>query len=442
MKQISLLILCSLFITGILAQTSQIELTFTAEKNGQYVPLDSIVIENITQGGDTTLYAPDTVLVIDYMTSIGNNQPLDENTFSVSQNYPNPVKDQTTIGIYIPEEDNVSISITNIQGRRLLTSEMNLIRGNHTFRFVPGKGNMVFFTATWKGFTRHIKIIQSGFGFDKECKLAYSGYDGPGIGLKSQTAVTGFVFDFGDSLSYIGYAATPAGINCSDVKGDIPQSSEAYIFEIIEGIPCPGIPMITYEGKHYKTVQIDSQCWLKENLNVGSMISASQNQTDNGVTEKHCYDDLPVNCEIYGGLYQWDEMMQYTFAPGTKGICPDGWHVPTKEEWQILVSFLGGEMVAGGKMKTTGTLQDSTGLWSEPNDGATNISGFTALPAGCSGTTSGNGFFAQGFDAYLNSSTIKDPSTHWIQDLMHWTPGVLVIWDYDYIGESVRCLKD
>ena len=71
------------------------ELTFTAENNGQYVPLDSIFIENLTQGGDTTLYAPDTVLVLDYITSIGDNEAIGENTFSVSQNYPNPFKGKT-----------------------------------------------------------------------------------------------------------------------------------------------------------------------------------------------------------------------------------------------------------------------------------------------------------------------------------------------------------
>ena len=92
MKKIIFLVFSASFMLINLYGQSTIELTFTAENNGQYVPLDSILIENLTQGGDTTLYAPDTVLVLDYVTSIGNNETIGENTIYVSQNYPNPFK--------------------------------------------------------------------------------------------------------------------------------------------------------------------------------------------------------------------------------------------------------------------------------------------------------------------------------------------------------------
>ena len=65
-----------------------------------------------------------------------------------------------------------------------------------------------------------------------------------------------------------------------------------------------------------------------------------------------------------------------------QGICPAGWHLPTDAEWTILTTFLGGESIAGGKMKTTGTIEAGTGLWYAPNTGATNSSGFSALPGG------------------------------------------------------------
>jgi uncharacterized protein (TIGR02145 family) len=67
---------------------------------------------------------------------------------------------------------------------------------------------------------------------------------------------------------------------------------------------------------------VGDKCWLKENLNVGTMILSEQNQSDNGLIEKYCYGDLPANCETYGGLYQWREAMQYIATPGTQGICP------------------------------------------------------------------------------------------------------------------------
>lgn len=102
--------------------------------------------------------------------------------------------------------------------------------------------------------------------------------------------------------------------------------------------PCPGTPTVNYEGKSYNTVKIKNQCWLKENLDVGKMIPAKQASTNNNVIEKYCYNDLPANCDKYGGLYQWDEMMQYVRKAGSKGICPSGWHVPTRAEFQVLAA--------------------------------------------------------------------------------------------------------
>ncbi len=127
----------------------------------------------------------------------------------------------------------------------------------------------------------------------------------------------------------------------------------------------------------YGTVLIGTQCWMKQNLNIGALISGTANQTDNGVIEKYCYDNLPVNCNLYGGLYQWDETMQYSPAPGSQGICPAGWHIPSDSEWTTLTEGVGGLPVAGGKMKEAGAAH-----WTTPNYNATNNTGFTGLPGG------------------------------------------------------------
>jgi uncharacterized protein (TIGR02145 family) len=130
-------------------------------------------------------------------------------------------------------------------------------------------------------------------------------------------------------------------------------------------------------GKSYSTVLIGSQCWMAQNLNIGTRINGSQVQTDNCIIEKYCYDDLESNCTIYGGIYQWNEAMQYMRTESIQGICPEGWHLPSDAEWSTLTNFLGGGNVAGGKMKETGTMH-----WCSPNTGATNTSGFTAIPGG------------------------------------------------------------
>ncbi len=131
------------------------------------------------------------------------------------------------------------------------------------------------------------------------------------------------------------------------------------------------------DGQAYNTVQIGSQCWMAENLNIGTMINGTNNQTNNSIVEKYCYNNDLANGDVYGGLYQWDEMMQYINTEGGQGICPSGWHLPTNSEWTYLTGFLGGAYDAGGKMKEIGTTH-----WYSPNIGATNASGFTALPGG------------------------------------------------------------
>ncbi len=155
-----------------------------------------------------------------------------------------------------------------------------------------------------------------------------------------------------------------------------------------------GLPFTdTRDGQVYNTVQIGTQCWMRENLNIGTMVVSvnyggfHSDCSNNGIIEKYCYNNDPAYCAIYGGLYDWDEMMGYTTTPGVQGICPDGWHIPSDAEWCTLTSFLDPTINcatlgysgtnAGGKMKKAGFDH-----WLSPNIGATNESGFTALGTG------------------------------------------------------------
>ena len=130
---------------------------------------------------------------------------------------------------------------------------------------------------------------------------------------------------------------------------------------------------------------------MAESLNIGTRIDAVESMADNGIIEKYCFENNPGNCEVYGGLYLWDEMMEYDTIQDLQGICPEGWHLPTDDEFDNISNLFGGDNVAGGSLKATGTLQEGTGLWDEPNTGATNESGFTGLPAG---NRSSGGFFS------------------------------------------------
>jgi uncharacterized protein (TIGR02145 family) len=197
---------------------------------------------------------------------------------------------------------------------------------------------------------------------------------------------------------------------------------------------CPGIPTVTYGGQVYNTVLIGSQCWLKENLNIGTRISG-QEQTDNGIIEKYCYNDNEANCNTYGGLYQWNEMMQYTTNSGVQGICPSEWHIPTDGEWSILSTYLDGESVAGGKLKEAGFEH-----WDPPNTGADNSSGFTALPGGYYSFTSGSyNINEQGI--FWTSSKVTN-TWIWARQLNYNYANIERPQYAKSQGSSVRCLKN
>lgn len=95
------------------------------------------------------------------------------------------------------------------------------------------------------------------------------------------------------------------------------------------------------DGQLYPTVMIGSQCWMTKNMNIGAMVNSTVGQTDNGAIEKFCYGGIAANCEQYGGLYQWNEAMQYSTTEGARGICPEGWHIPSDAEWITLEESMG-----------------------------------------------------------------------------------------------------
>jgi uncharacterized protein (TIGR02145 family) len=430
-------------------QKPAIELTFTATYGGLVINLDSINVVNLTQGGDTTLYEPNNVLTLDFATGIGGINENGTNQFSVSQNYPNPFEGKTSINLYVPEKDLINISVLDLLGHEVANFSNTLDAGNYSFTFYAGKEKYYLFTAKSNLGIQSIKMMNLSKS-ESQAKLVYQGNDGNTTSLKSQKAVSDFIFSLGDQLRFIGYSNTLAGIHGSDVMEDAPQSSKAYEFAILEGMPCPGLPNVAYEGQIYKTVQVGSQCWFKENLNAGTMINGSGDQINNGTLEKYCYENHPDNCNIYGGLYQWNEMMEYSTTPGIQGICPAGWHLPTDGEFCTLATFVDPTVDCNlvlytgtdgaGKMKSTGTIEAGTGLWYDPNTGATNSSGFTTLPGGTRWFDASFGYLGEvgGFP----TSSQKYATTAWFWGMNNFST-VLVRDNYSkQAGFSVRCLKD
>jgi uncharacterized protein (TIGR02145 family) len=197
------------------------------------------------------------------------------------------------------------------------------------------------------------------------------------------------------------------------------------------------------DGNTYKTIEVGTQTWMAENLkttkfNDGTTIQYMPGYVEwNTKTAGYSWfnEDIATYKDVYGALYNWFAVDGA--SNGGNNICPTGWHVPTDSEWKILTTYLGGELIAGGKLKEAGTTH-----WTTPNTGATNESGFTALPGGCN----------NGIGEYLNIgisgwwwSSTDTPYyiyTSWYRFMYNEYYSVIRADTDKLSGLNVRCIKD
>lgn len=192
------------------------------------------------------------------------------------------------------------------------------------------------------------------------------------------------------------------------------------------------------DGNVYTSVTIGTQVWMVENLkttkqddNTNIPLVTDNTAWANLTTPGYCWynNDASTYKASYGAMYNW-------YALSTGKLCPTGWHIPSDAEWTTLTTFLGGENTAGGKLKETGTTH-----WSGPNTGATNETGFTALPGGLRGYSNGI-FISIGQYGYWWSSSLDFGNQFFVRNLFY---NSVLVWksaNDKQSGLSVRCLKD
>ncbi|MCA1760358.1 MAG: fibrobacter succinogenes major paralogous domain-containing protein, partial [Bacteroidales bacterium] len=197
------------------------------------------------------------------------------------------------------------------------------------------------------------------------------------------------------------------------------------------------------DGNIYNIVEIGSQTWFAENLRTSNyndntpipMVSEATEWSSLTTGAYSWFDNDSAIHEIpYGKMYNW-------YAVNSEKLCPAGWHVPVESEWLELANYLGGNVVAGGKLKSTGTIEDGTGLWEAPND-ATNETGFSGLPGG---RRYGNGSFEQkGMTGYWWSPQQDTPGYAFFWTLRSVTSGGGLYGGIQAFNEgmSIRCIKD
>ncbi len=194
------------------------------------------------------------------------------------------------------------------------------------------------------------------------------------------------------------------------------------------------------DGNGYRTVTVDRQIWMAENLDVsryrnGDPIRHAATRAEwldaaaKGEGAWCYYGNDKENAEKYGRLYNWYAVNDQ------RGLAPEGWHVPGDQEWSALTAFLGGEVVAGGKMKKT-----KRSLWRTANEVATNSSGFSALPGGLRGID--GGFIFGRESAYFWTSTEHSPSLAWYRVLNYHAATIVRSGEEKIDGMSVRCVHD
>ena len=210
------------------------------------------------------------------------------------------------------------------------------------------------------------------------------------------------------------------------IKGLTPKS---YILSEIDSI-------IITEIKDFETVTIGSQVWMTKNLDVstyrnGDPIPQVTDLTkwNNLTTGAWCYyNNDPANGAVYGKLYNGYAVND------SRGLAPSGFHVASGIEWRTLTNYLGGEKIAGGMMKEIGYTH-----WTSPNAGATNSSGFTALPGGCRAI---GGFFSlRDEGSWWSASDIYGTHAYY-SNLNCNNNSVFISIFVNVAGFSVRCIKD
>ncbi len=212
--------------------------------------------------------------------------------------------------------------------------------------------------------------------------------------------------------------------------------------------------MVDIDGNIYKTIKIGNQLWMRQNLKVthyrtGATIPyvTNDNQWNNLDNDAYCCYNHDQNIvKTYGYLYNWNVVND------ERGLAPEGWHVPTDDDWKELELFLGmsqdevdryGRSTdgnTGGKMKMTGT-----GYWNAPNTGATNESGFTALAGGCRSSYGSSVFNNLGINCYFWTSTpyiVYEPNAACYRHLNNKYAYIRRSYSSASFGYSVRCIKD
>jgi uncharacterized protein (TIGR02145 family) len=422
MKRIILPLFLSLFY---ITSTSQnFQLGFSG--SGASTTVDSVRVVNLTQCTTVKVLGND---ILNLVGIVGINNSEEESGKSVTI-YPNPVEESSILQFACNNESLVKISIVDLTGNLVLTTEKKLAAGIHKFSIsgLSAGSYLINITAADYSYTSDLISVSKSFG---NTSINYLSSDTNNENLfqhKKTLSIVPMQYNAGERLLLIAYSG-----NYITIGTHITTANTTITFNFVSATDA--------DNNNYPVVQIGTQKWFGKNLttskfNDGSSITQVQtNTTWNTLsTPAYCiYANNATYHALYGKLYNWFAID--AASNGNKNVCPVGWHVPTESDWNTLLTYLGGEMVAGGKIKSI-----CASTWLTPNSAATNETGFTALPGGYRDAT--GPFDFAGLYAQFWSSTSYDGTTAWMYLLSYSDGQVGPTPDYKKGGSSIRCIKD
>jgi len=399
---------------------------FAAEGSSNKV--DQIKVENLTKSTSVTLSGTDALHLKNTVTGITAVIPEYDKNIKV---FPNPAEDNCSIEFPVSSTGNVNIIISDETGKNLKELQTNLKAGSYLFNLSGFQNGIYNITVTTGAFKSTAKLISNTAKKEESLQIIQLKTQNAAL-LKSGNAETIMQYNTGDLLKFIGKSG-----NYTTVVMDAPKANKTVKFNFI--------PCIDRDKKNYAVVKIGKQIWMAENLAYLPSVSDALSGSDkNPFCYVYGYNGTDVsaakateNYLRFGVLYNWSAAINgasgsTTNPDGVKGICPEGWHLPSEAEWLILEETIGGTANAGGKLK-------SKTIWNV-NDKTTDEFGFNALPAGY--RYYGGTFFGNGSNASFWTSTGKDAVYSISRSI-----------DYNYediehgenimdCGYCIRCIKD
>jgi len=333
--------------------------------SGASTTVNTVIVENLTKGGSLNLNGDDE-LELSSSTSITK---IESETSLRMKIYPNPFTDESTLLIYPPVDGDAIISIYEMSGKLITQIQTELENGQQEL-LISGLNKGLYLVSIKGNTYQYSKILIGNSNTNRAASIKKSSrniqaVDTRELKITSKGVQETIDMDYttGDILKFTGVSGDYSTVVTAKIEAD---TTITFNF----------VACTDNDGNNYPVVNIGGQLWMAKNLAYLPAVNPPTTGSDfDAYYYVHSYEGTNVveaktcdNYNIYGVLYNW---------VAAKKACPSGWYLPSDSEWTILFDYLGGENIAGSKLKETGITH-----WLEPNSDATNESGFTSLPGG------------------------------------------------------------